>query len=277
MYRCNGISRDKFGIIGWDSDLVQKIVNGVTTTYVLDLNRPLTQVLSDGTDTYFYGLGRIGEIAGTSWEYHLGDALGSVRQLINSSGAVSFVQTYQPYGEILSSNGEADNSYGFTGEMSGPNGLIYLRTRYVDTASGRFLTRDSKIGDYYRPLSLNRWSYVEANPIMFTDPSGKSAGFEGPLSFAMCFDLHSGTYGRFYGERFGFSVTAGLAVEICKTAYNMNMWNKGMFNFDSGAGLPTTVADLMGWYIYEHGPEHLYFDGKQPLTIELAKSTLIIN
>jgi hypothetical protein len=37
---------------------------------------------------------------------------------------------------------------------------------------GRFLTKDSWQGDYYRPLSLNRWNYVEGNPVNYTDPSG---------------------------------------------------------------------------------------------------------
>jgi hypothetical protein len=38
--------------------------------------------------------------------------------------------------------------------------------------TGRFLTKDSWLGDYNRPLSLNRWNYVEGNPINFADPSG---------------------------------------------------------------------------------------------------------
>jgi hypothetical protein len=69
-------------------DRVQQTVNGVTTSYVLDLNTGLTQVLSDGTDTYLYGLTRIGE-EDTAWDYYLGDALGSVRQLTDGSGDVT--------------------------------------------------------------------------------------------------------------------------------------------------------------------------------------------
>jgi hypothetical protein len=36
------------------------------------------------------------------------------------------------------------------------------------------LTRDTWQGDYTRPLSLNRWNYVEGNPINYTDPSGNT-------------------------------------------------------------------------------------------------------
>ncbi len=39
-------------------------------------------------------------------------------------------------------------------------------------AQGRFTTRDSFAGDYQRPLSLNRWNYVQGNPVNSTDPSG---------------------------------------------------------------------------------------------------------
>ncbi len=53
----------------------------VTTTYVLDLAAGLTQILSDGTETYLYGLGRVGKYNGSDWTYYLSDALGSVRQL----------------------------------------------------------------------------------------------------------------------------------------------------------------------------------------------------
>jgi hypothetical protein len=37
---------------------------------------------------------------------------------------------------------------------------------------GRFMTQDIWKGDHNRPLSLNRWNYVEANPLNYTDPTG---------------------------------------------------------------------------------------------------------
>jgi|GEM_PF-6945005 len=51
--------------------------NGVN--YTLDLNTGLTQVLSDGTTTYLYGLGRIAQLNTDTLmtDYFLGDALGS--------------------------------------------------------------------------------------------------------------------------------------------------------------------------------------------------------
>jgi hypothetical protein len=40
---------------------------------------------------------------------------------------------------------------------------------------GRFLTRDTWSGDANSPLSLNKWSYVEANPVNRVDPSGRTS------------------------------------------------------------------------------------------------------
>ena len=56
--------------------------------------------------------------------------------------------------------------------MRDANGLVYLRARYYAPQDGRFLSRDAWGGDYNRPLSLNRWNYVEGNPVNFVDPSG---------------------------------------------------------------------------------------------------------
>lgn len=108
----------------------------------------------------------------TTTEYFLGDALGSVRQLTDSSGEITLAKSYQPYGETLASAGNGASPFAFTGEQVDVGGLTYLRARYYSSGDGRFLTRDTWMGDYNRPLSLNRWNYVEGNPINFTDPTG---------------------------------------------------------------------------------------------------------
>ena len=79
-------------------DRLQQTVNGVTTNYTLDLNAGLTQVLEDGTYAYTYGVGRIAQQQGTAPEYFLGDALGSVRQMTDQTGAITYARTYDPYG-----------------------------------------------------------------------------------------------------------------------------------------------------------------------------------
>ncbi|MEK7784491.1 MAG: hypothetical protein AAB658_03555, partial [Chloroflexota bacterium] len=85
-------------------DRLSQTVNGVTTTYTLDLNAGLTQVLADGTNTYLYGNGRIAQNSTANGkQYFLGDALGSVRQLVSANGAVTLTRSYEPYGSGLTS------------------------------------------------------------------------------------------------------------------------------------------------------------------------------
>ncbi len=52
------------------------------------------------------------------------------------------------------------------------SGLQYLRARYYDPETGRFLSRDSYLGDIQDPLTLNRYVYVLNNPLMYSEPSG---------------------------------------------------------------------------------------------------------
>jgi RHS repeat-associated protein len=153
-------------------DRLRQTVNGQTTTYTLDLNTGLTQVLSDGSYDYLYGQDRIAQAAGPENSFYLSDALGSVRQLTDAGGDVTLAKGYDPFGDAGSSIGNASTAYGFTGEAMDISGLVYLRARYYSSVNGHFLTRDSWQGDYYKPLSLNQWVYVEQNPVNFVDPSG---------------------------------------------------------------------------------------------------------
>jgi RHS repeat-associated protein len=143
-------------------------------TYTLDLNAGLTQVLADGENTYLYGLGRIAQVGTEETDYFLGDALGSVRQLADGSGMVTYGGSYTPYGETLTSAGAGASAYGYTGEYTDPTGMVYLRARYYAPWQGRFMTRDTWGGDSNEPMSYNRWMYVYGNPIRYSDPTGYS-------------------------------------------------------------------------------------------------------
>ncbi len=173
--------------------------NGVH--YTLDLNAGLTQVLSDGTDTYLYGLDRVAQQQSSASEYYLGDALGSVRQVVNSNGTVALARSYDPYGNTRQTIGDAQTNFGFTGEFTDPSGLAYLRARYYDPRMGRFLTRDPSGAE------ANLYQYARANPVNRIDPTGlfsrdqvaKSFGFNNFSNVLSYYDAH--------GEHWGFLAT----------------------------------------------------------------------
>jgi len=149
-------------------------VNGNTTTYALDINTSLPEVLSDGQFTYLYGLGNVAQVNASGAQYFLGDALNSTRQLTDASGQISLAQSYDPFGSVSFSAGDGQSVYGYTSEQSDPSGLVYLRSRYYSPNEARFISKDTWAGDVNQPLSLNQWNYVEGNPINYVDPSGYS-------------------------------------------------------------------------------------------------------
>jgi RHS repeat-associated protein len=149
-----------------------------TTQFEMDLNTGLTQVLSDGTNTYLYGNGRIGQFTGVESAYFLGDALGSVRQLTNKDGVTIMAQLYAPYGDVMSSMGDKETTYGYTGEWHSSSDLLYLRARFYDPLMGRFVNTDSWKGRKLDPVSYNAWLYTSSNPVNLTDPTGHHSGCE---------------------------------------------------------------------------------------------------
>jgi hypothetical protein len=105
-------------------------------SYTLHLAAGLTEVWSDGANAYLYGSGRIGEEQAAGWVYHLGDALGSVRQLADPGGAVVLSQSYEPFGETLTSAGTRTTNFQFSGQQVDGTGLVFLWARQGGPAKG---------------------------------------------------------------------------------------------------------------------------------------------
>ena len=89
---------------------------------------------------------------------------------------MTLAQSFRPYGELMSSSGLGDSTYGFAGEWTDAYiKLIYLRSRYYAPETGRFLTRDPWGGSVMRPTTFNGYLYADGNPINRIDPSGLCA------------------------------------------------------------------------------------------------------
>ncbi len=115
--------------------------------------------------------------ASASTEYFAYDGLGSVRQVLDAAALPLMAQTFDPYGNPYSYTGptESVTRYGYSGEQTDSNGLVFLRARYYDPKQGRFFQRDSWRGEPDHPLTLNPYMYGLGNPVLLTDPSGQCA------------------------------------------------------------------------------------------------------
>ena len=88
------------------------------------------------------------------------------------------VQRTQCGGTSCGSLGVATVASGYTGQAhDNASGLVYLRARYYDPRSKRFLTPDDRVtGNGLTAQGFNRFSYVQNNPSRYIDPTGHKEG-----------------------------------------------------------------------------------------------------
>ena len=148
---------------------------GTTTNYLWDVGRGLPRILDDGTYQYVYGIGpgpieRVALSGGTT-HYFLADGLGSTLAIVDSSGTTAQTYTYDAFGKATPGMSFA-NEFTFAGQQTDPSGLQYLRARYMDPSTGRFMSHDSFRGFNDQRQSLNQFVYTTNDPILATDATG---------------------------------------------------------------------------------------------------------
>ncbi|MBP3505427.1 MAG: hypothetical protein J6K43_03390, partial [Lachnospiraceae bacterium] len=151
---------------------------------------------------YTYGIGLISERRddGEEYYYHY-NHIGSTMAVSDEAGNIIYRFVYDTYGELsdirtddgislktaeavqdaikditLAELADAagieylyNGQYGVTTDR---NGLYYMRARYYDQDIKRFINRDVVSGDITNSLSLNRYCYVQGNPVSLADPFG---------------------------------------------------------------------------------------------------------
>lgn len=148
------------------------------TQYLLDLQPGLATVLQSTQDTdttrYIHAPRGIHsqQDASDQWTWMLQDDLGSVRSVVDNSLSVLESRLYEPYGTPFGGSGTSQTVYGFTGEPTDTNELLYLRARYYAPNLGVFTGLDPFEGFEDEPMSLNSYGYVYGNPVNWNDPSG---------------------------------------------------------------------------------------------------------
>jgi RHS repeat-associated protein len=132
---------------------------------------------------YGYGIAEARDSGGTAVKRYFGggvqqggsnylftaDHLGTVRELADTSGAARARYDVDPYGRRTKTTGDLDTDLGFTGTTAhGPSGLSLAVFRIYDPERARWLNED--------PVGfaggLNRYAYVDGDPINQVDPLG---------------------------------------------------------------------------------------------------------
>lgn len=180
------------------------LLAGWAFTYDGDGSR-VKQVYTDETSTLttFYFAGGAYEVrddgtTGTVWKYYgfagmtvavndgsglkylLTDHLGSIVAVTDASGALLSEQRYMPFGQVRTDVGSiTQTDFGYTGQRNLDAqqnvyslGLMDYKARFYDSYITHLTQPDSIVPDLYNPQSLNRYSYVNNNPIRYTDPTG---------------------------------------------------------------------------------------------------------
>jgi RHS repeat-associated protein len=193
-----------------DGRRVAKTVNGVTTRYLVDTNNPsgYAQVVDEiaGNQvvrSYTYGHALISQrqVIASQWEvsFYCYDGQGSVRLLTDLTGAITDRYKYDAFGNLIAATGNTPNEHLFAGEQYDTNaGFYYLRTRYLNPSTGRFLSLDSARGSNADPRSLHKYLYCLDDPINRIDPSGQSSIAESSVALAVGGILASGAMLGFF-------------------------------------------------------------------------------
>ncbi len=154
---------DGTGTVGFVNDASMSLPHPVAGTdgswWVYAGSRPLAQATPDGQVHYLHE-----------------DPRGDVRLVTDAAGAVTDTFTYSVDGEVTARTGTTTVSVGWNGEYTDPaTGMVWLRARWYDPASARFITADPWQGNPANPVSLNRYLFANADPVNNTDPSGMNA------------------------------------------------------------------------------------------------------
>jgi len=172
-----------------DGILESRTAHGVTTQFLTDdgVLNGYPQVLAEVVGgavvrSYTYGNGRISmtDLTQNRTYYFITDAQGSVRGLMDESGNVTDSQDFAADGLAINHTGTTVCPFGFQGEYTDADtGLVYLRARWMDPQTGRFMGMDSFEGDQEDPLSLHKYLFVKGDGgVNASDPSGNATIFE---------------------------------------------------------------------------------------------------
>ena len=220
------------------------------------------KIEADGTQTYYiYGLGFIGEETNGQYRTYHFEFRGSTVALTDENGEVVERFGYSPFGELVVGD-PTTTPFLFNGQygvMTDGNELYYMRARFYSPLMRRFVNPDVLLGGVVEGQTLNRFAFVNGNPVSFVDPFG----LEGQCASWEC---------AFYGAPLieqDIKALSGAGVRLCcrpaAIAANVvsHCWIRtGKFNMGLG-GNPDIIPGeayeslyIAGTYVIDHSKDY---------------------
>ena len=174
------------GVVKYKENGTVIYTSSVTPTYPLLVDTALWNNGSTINNAVISGNLSGGGSGGGGVHWLITDHLGSPRMIVDQTGTLANLKRhdYLPFGEeIFAGAGGRSTSIGYTSgdgvrqqftgkEREVESGLDYFGARYSSSTQGRFTSADTFGGSQQSPQSLNLYSYVQNNPIRYTDPTG---------------------------------------------------------------------------------------------------------
>jgi len=165
----------------YDAQGRRQTKNGIAYTYGADGN---IIAQNNGLDFYYDHTGVSAVRYDNAIYFYRKDAQGNIAAILDSAGNVVVRYIYDAWGNhaVVDNSGNAvTNGIGYLNPFryrgyyyDVETGLYYLKTRYYDPETGRFITIDGI--SYLDPESingLNLYAYCANNPVMAVDPNGE--------------------------------------------------------------------------------------------------------
>ncbi len=233
-----------------DGNVVSRTEGGDTVEFVYDTLTGLPRAVSASDGSWWLYVDGVPlaqhTSTGTTAYLHT-DVRGDVRLATDAAGTVTDTWTYSVDGELVARTGTTHVTVGWRGEThDSATGLIWLRARWYDPATARFLSADPWHGDPSNPISLNRYVYGNADPVNMHDPTGQYATSTSEQANTMY--VHSVLTGIQFGSALRAltvlrQVTAALAA-ILATSVTVVAVTELASDNDQGIDGPGPVPDI---------------------------------
>lgn len=158
---------------------IQKISNSQTTKFVYDGDNVILELDDQNNQTAanIYGLALIKRTTDTDG-YYLYNGHGDVTKILDENNSELNTYAYDEFGKILSETENFDNPFKYAGYYyDKETKTYYLKARYYNPEIQRFISEDTYRGVLEDPLSLNLYTYVKNNPLIYVDPTGHVTAF----------------------------------------------------------------------------------------------------